>query len=308
MNDLYDLGIPHPVTPYPKLIINAAITGMIPTRKNSPHVPLSPKEIIEDAVRCIRAGASIVHLHARDEDGEPTYRKELYEGMILGIRERCPEAILCVSTSGRRHNSFDCRSAPLELEGKAKPDMGSLTLGSLNFPEQASVNTPEMIEALALKMSERGIVPEIEAFEPGMIHAVKVLMLRGVLTGPLYVNILLGSLYASPATLLDLSCMVKSLPPLGPLGSGRDRALSTQYEHRRYSYGRTCPGRIGGQSVLRSRPAEPGNQRTVDSARGAAEFGTRSRSGQAVRGAGDAGAPFRPETGSGIPGYGNETV
>lgn len=213
MNDLYDLGIPHPVTPYPKLIINAAITGMIPTRKNSPHVPLSPKEIIEDAVRCIRAGASIVHLHARDEDGEPTYRKELYEGMILGIRERCPEAILCVSTSGRRHNSFDCRSAPLELEGKAKPDMGSLTLGSLNFPEQASVNTPEMIEALALKMSERGIIPEIEAFEPGMIHAVKVLMLRGVLTGPLYVNILLGSLYASPATLFDLSCMVKSLPP-----------------------------------------------------------------------------------------------
>jgi 3-keto-5-aminohexanoate cleavage enzyme len=212
MNDLYDLGIPHPATPYPKLIINAAITGMVPTRKDSPHVPLSPEEIIGDAVRSVRAGASIVHLHVRDENGEPTYRKELYERVILGIREHCPEVILCVSTSGRKHNSFECRSQVLELEGDAKPDMGSLTLGSLNFPGQASINTPEMIESLALKMKERGIIPEIEAFEAGMIHAAKVLILRGILTGPFYMNILLGSLYSAPATLFDLSCMVKNLP------------------------------------------------------------------------------------------------
>lgn len=212
MNDLSGLEMPYPVTPYPKLIINAAITGMIPARKDSPHVPLSPEEIIEDAVRCIRAGASIVHLHARDENGEPTYRKELYGRMILGIREHCPDAILCVSTSGRRHNTFECRSEVLELEGDAKPDMASLTLGSLNFPEQASVNTPEMIESLAIRMQKSGIVPEVEVFDPGMLHAVKVLLRRGVLTSPLYMNILLGSLYSTPATLFDLSCMVKNLP------------------------------------------------------------------------------------------------
>ena len=181
-------------------------------RKDTPHIPLSPEEIIDDAVRCIRAGASIVHLHARDEDGAPTYRKELYEQMILGIRAHCPEAIICVSTSGRRHNTFERRSAVLELQGESKPDLGSLTLGSLNFPGQASVNTPEMIEALAMKMKACGIVPEIEVFDTGMIHAAKVLILRGVLSGPLYLNILLGSLYSTPATLFDLSCMVKNLP------------------------------------------------------------------------------------------------
>lgn len=213
MSDLVDFGIPHPITPYPKLIINAAITGMVPSRKDSPYVPLSPAEIIDDAVRCIRAGASIVHLHARDEDGEPTYRKDLYGRMIRGIRSCCPEAILCVSTSGRRHNTFECRSAVLELEGESKPDMASLTLGSLNFPEQASMNTPEMIEALALKMRQCGIIPEIEIFEPGMIHTAKVLIRRGVLIGPFYLNLLLGSLYSTPATLFDLSAMVQKLSP-----------------------------------------------------------------------------------------------
>ena len=212
MTDLYDLGIPHPATPYPKLIINAAITGMVPSRGSTPHVPLSPAEIVEDAVRCIRAGASIVHLHARDESGQPTYQKELYAEMIRGIRASCPHAILCVSTSGRKHSSFECRSDALYLDGDVKPDLGSLTMGSLNFPGQASVNTPEMIERLALTMKERGIVPEIEVFEPGMINAVKVLVKKGVLAGPFYMNILLGSLYSAPATLFDLSCMIKSIP------------------------------------------------------------------------------------------------
>lgn len=212
MSDLYDLGIPHPATPYPKLIINAAVTGMVPSRESTPHVPLTPAEIVEDAVRCIRAGASIVHLHARDDAGQPTYQKELYAEMIRGIRAVCPEAVLCVSTSGRLHSSFECRSDALRLEGDLKPDMGSLTMGSLNFPGQASVNTPEMIEQLALTMKERGIVPEIEVFEPGMINAVKVLIKKGVFAGPFYMNLLLGSLYSAPATLFDLSCMVKSIP------------------------------------------------------------------------------------------------
>ncbi len=212
MADLYDLGIPHPATPYPKLIVNAAITGMVPSRDDTPHVPLTPEEIIKDAIQCVRAGASILHLHARDEFGEPTYRKELYAQMIQGIRAVCPEVVLCVSTSGRVHNTFECRSEVLDLDGGLKPDMGSLTMGSLNFPGQASINTPDMIERLALKMKERGIVPEIEVFEPGMINTVKVLMKKGVLQKPFYMNILLGSLYSAPASLFDLSCLIKALP------------------------------------------------------------------------------------------------
>lgn len=212
MNPIYDLGIPHPVTPYPKLIINAAITGMVPMKKDTPHVPITVDEIIKDAAECCKAGASMVHIHARDEDGSPTYKKEIYADIIRGIRGQCPDVIICASTSGRIHNTFEKRSEVFELKGDAKPDMGSLTMGSLNFPGQASINTPDMIENLAVKMKESGIIPEIEIFEAGMINMTKILMKKGVLAGPFYFNLLLGSIYSAPATLFDLSCMVQSLP------------------------------------------------------------------------------------------------
>jgi uncharacterized protein (DUF849 family) len=210
---VYDLGLPHPITPYPKLIINLAMTGMVPTKKETPHVPISAEEIIADARRCHEAGASIVHLHARDEQGEPTYRKEIYSEIIRGIRKECPALVICVTTSGRKYNTFEQRSQVLELEDDLRPDMASLTLGSLNFSGQASINTPEMIERLALKMKEKGIAPEVEIFELGMINAAKVLMKRGILERPFYFNLLLGSIFSVPGTLFDLAHMVRSLPP-----------------------------------------------------------------------------------------------
>src|SRR5262245_53692976 len=99
-----------------KLIINAAITGMVPTKAENPHVPVTPQEIAQDARRCCDAGASIVHLHARDEQGAPTYRKDVYREILQRVREVCPEVILCVSSSGRVHKTFDQRSAVLELD------------------------------------------------------------------------------------------------------------------------------------------------------------------------------------------------
>ena len=213
MEEEYDLGIPHPIKPYQKLIINAAITGMVPTKKDNPYVPVSVDEIIKDAINCYRAGASILHIHARDNDQKPTYKKEIYAQIIEGIRSQCSDVIICATTSGRVHNTFEKRSQVLELSGDLKPDMGSLTMGSLNFPKQASVNTPEMIERLALKMKENGIVPEIEIFETGMISTSKVMIKKGILKAPFYFNLLFGSVYSIPATMFDLSYMVKSLPP-----------------------------------------------------------------------------------------------
>jgi len=209
----YDLGVPHPITPYPKLIINAAITGMVPTKDHTPHIPITVDEIIEDARACYDAGASVLHVHAREDDGTPTYKKDIYAAIISGIRAERPDAVICASTSGRIHNTFDKRSDVLTLENEAKPDMGSLTLGSLNFPKQASINTPEMIENLAVAMRDRGIVPELEAFETGMLQTAKVLIKRGILKPPYYCNLLLGSIFSAPGTLFDLSHMVKSLPP-----------------------------------------------------------------------------------------------
>ncbi len=123
------------------LIINAAITGMVPTKKDNPHVPVSPEEIIADVRRCRDAGASIVHLHARDSDDLPTYRKDIYSQILNGVRKVCPDIILCVSTSGRVFKTFEQRSEVLELVDPA-PEMASLTLGSMNFARNESVNSP----------------------------------------------------------------------------------------------------------------------------------------------------------------------
>jgi uncharacterized protein (DUF849 family) len=203
---------PYPCQPYPKLIINACLTGMVPAKKDNPHLPVTPAEIIDDAIRCWRAGASIVHIHARDDEGKPSYKKDIYAQIIEGIRQQCPELILCVSTSGRVYNEFEQRSQVLELDGALKPDMASLTLGSLNFMNQASVSSPEMIEKLLAKMTGNGIVPELEIFDTGMINTAKVLMKKGLLNEQCYGNILLGSIYSAPATVFDLAAMVQRLP------------------------------------------------------------------------------------------------
>jgi uncharacterized protein (DUF849 family) len=196
-----------------KLIINVALTGMVPGKNDNPHVPITPDEIADDCHRCYGAGASVFHLHARDENGEPTYRSEPYRDIITEVRSRCPDAVICVSTSGRVFKSFEQRSEVLNLDGNAKPDMASLTLGSLNFPKQASVNEPQMIQALAEKMNSQGIVPELEVFDTGMLDYAKYLIARKVLHEPFYFNLLLGSLGTLAATPFHLSTLATSLPP-----------------------------------------------------------------------------------------------
>lgn len=154
-----------------KFILNFTPTGMIPTRDMTPCVPITPEEIAEQVLEVAGLGVSMVHLHARDPDsGEPTYKKEVYDEIISRIRHENKELILCVSTSGRNHGQFEQRSECLELHGEAKPDFASLTLSSLNFNKQASINSPETIQLLAKKMREKGIKPELEAFDLGMIN------------------------------------------------------------------------------------------------------------------------------------------
>lgn len=196
-----------------KLMINVAVTGMIPEKKDNPHVPITPDEIADDCQACYEAGASIFHLHARDENGKPTYDSGFYREIITKVRSRCPDAIVCVSTSGRVFTSFEQRSEVLNLDGKAKPDMASLTLGSLNFPKQASINEPEMIQALAEMMNRQGIVPELEIFDMGMLDYAKYLIDRKILHPPFYFNLILGSLGTLSATPFHLSILVESLPP-----------------------------------------------------------------------------------------------
>src|SRR3989338_793835 len=130
-NNGFDTEDAHPLKPYSKLIINAAITGMTPTKSDTPFVPVNIDEIIEDAIKCVSAGASILHIHARDKDEKPIYKADVYARIIEGIRHECPQVVICVTTSGRMYNEFEKRSEVLDLAGYVKPDMASLTLGSL---------------------------------------------------------------------------------------------------------------------------------------------------------------------------------
>ncbi len=196
----------------PPLIINLAPTGMVPTVQHNASLPVTPDAIARDAAECRALGASIVHLHARDAQGTPTWRPEVYREIILAVRRRAPDLVICVSTSGRTFPAFDQRAAVLDLDGEAAPEMASLTLGSMNFPTQASVNEPAMIERLAARMQERGIVPELEVFDLGMLDYARFLIDRGILRPPLYVNILLGSRGTLAATPLNLALMVQALP------------------------------------------------------------------------------------------------
>lgn len=196
-----------------RLIINLAPTGMVPSVRDNASLPVTPDAIASDAARCRDLGASIVHLHARNADGAATWRPEIYRDVIARVRQEAPDLVICVSTSGRTFKAFEQRAAVLELDDDVKPEMASLTLGSMNFPTQASVNEPAMIERLAARMQERGIVPELEVFDLGMLDFARYLIDRRVLRPPYYVNVLLGSRGTLAATPLNLALMTQAVPP-----------------------------------------------------------------------------------------------
>jgi uncharacterized protein (DUF849 family) len=195
------------------LVINFTPTGMIPTKEMTPHVPVSAEEIIEDVRRAVDIGITMVHLHAREaETGKSTYKAEVFGEIIAGIRSFSEDLTVCVSLSGRRINEFEKRAEPLQLEGDLKPDMGSLTLSSLNFNRVASVNSPDMIQKLANEMKSRGILAELEAFDAGMINYAKYLERKGILEPPHYFNLLLGNIACAQADLLHTGIMIHDLP------------------------------------------------------------------------------------------------
>jgi 3-keto-5-aminohexanoate cleavage enzyme len=207
-----------------------APTGMVPTRQMTPHVPLSPEEIAADVAACAAIGITSVHLHARGTDGSPTWEREVYARIVGLVRERTPEVVINVSTSGRTWSELERRADCLALDGDLKPDLASLTLSSLNFLTQASVNSPETIHGLAQIMLDRGIVPELELFDFGMVNYVHVLARKGLLPGPVVANLFFGNVAGMQATLGEVGLAVDRLPD-GTIWSGAglgDFALTAQ--------------------------------------------------------------------------------
>lgn len=181
---------------------------MVPTKTLTPYVPVSPAEIIEQTHEAWELGITIVHLHARQEDEKPTWKPEIYRDIFEGIKKYCPGLIICGSTSGRDFQEFEKRSAVIEL----MPDMCSLTLSSLNFMKQASVNSPDIIIQLAEKMKKFGVVPELECFDLGMINYGLSLIKKGIIEGPNYYwNLLFGNIAGFQADLLSFGTSVSYL-------------------------------------------------------------------------------------------------
>jgi uncharacterized protein (DUF849 family) len=210
-----------------KKIINFTPTGTQTTRENS-LAPLLPNEIIESVIEANEIGISIVHLHARDEVTlQNTYKKEVYQKIIEGVRKYCPELLICVSLTGRNFPELEKRAEVLQLH----PDMGSLTMSSLNFPSGASINQPDMILSLIKEMDKYGVQPEIECFDTGMLNYTNYLISKNVLSckwgkliPPHHINIILGNMYNGQCDLGTLATMKSNLPEhsmvcLGGIGS-----------------------------------------------------------------------------------------
>lgn len=190
-----------------KLIITAALTGAEVTRENQPNLPLTPDEIAEAAYQCYLAGASIVHVHARDAEGKPTQSYDVYKEIKEKIEAKC-NIIFQPSTGGAVWHGPEERLQPVDL----KPEMATLSAGTCNFGPDVFMNSEEYIEKFATKMKEMGVKPEIEVFERGMIENAKKLVKQGLVEAPLHFDFVLGVPGACPATPEDLMYMLRNIP------------------------------------------------------------------------------------------------
>ncbi|MFX1537284.1 MAG: 3-keto-5-aminohexanoate cleavage protein [Promethearchaeota archaeon] len=193
-----------------KLMITLALLGNVPTKKLNPSTPITPIEIADTLEECGKLGVTIAHLHARDKNEEPTHDRASYKAILDEIHKRNLDIITQVSTGARGGpNTIESRGQMLDLDC----DMGSLATGSSNFPTTVNANNPDLIAALAKKMYENNIKPEIEAFDVGMISYAKFLLKKGILKAPLHFNLVMnvpGSIEGTPKNLMH---MIEYLPP-----------------------------------------------------------------------------------------------
>lgn len=190
-----------------KLIITAAICGAEVTKEHNPNVPYTVEEIAREAEAAYMAGASIIHLHVREDDGTPTQDKERFRVCIEEIKKRCPDVIIQPSTGGAVGMTDEERLQPTELN----PEMATLSCGSVNFGgDEIFLNTETSIVNFAKRMKERGIKPELEIFDKGMIDVALKLVKKGLVDKPLHFDFVLGVQMA--ATARDLVFLVDSIP------------------------------------------------------------------------------------------------
>jgi len=192
------------------LIITCAITGAETTKANQPALPITPEEQALAAEEAVQAGASVIHLHVREDDGRPSQRTERFRESIDAIKSRVPDVIIQISTGGAVGESIENRLKPLGL----KPEMASLNMGTLNFGDDVFINPPKDIEAFALEMRKQGIMPELEVYEAGMVESSYKLIQKKILSSPLHYQFVLGVPGGMSGDLKNL-IHLRSLIPIG---------------------------------------------------------------------------------------------
>ncbi|WP_339251696.1 3-keto-5-aminohexanoate cleavage protein [Sporosarcina sp. FSL W8-0480] len=192
-----------------KVILTVATTGAWPTKKETPYVPLTPEEIADEVFACYQAGASVAHIHVRDDNGRPSMDIEKFRQTVNLIRERC-NIVLNLTTSGSLVMDDDSRMLPfIEL----KPELASYDAGSMNWGHSTVfLNSPEFLEKLGTTMKEHNVKPEIEVFDTGMFYNAEYYLKKGILDSPAHFQFVLGAPGGMKATIDNLLHLKNLLP------------------------------------------------------------------------------------------------
>lgn len=216
------------------VIIAVAITGSVPRKKDNPAVPITVAEQIESTREAYEAGATLVHLHVRNQDESSSSDPQLFSALLDGIRANCPGMIVQFSTGGRGRDS-EARGAALHH----KPDMASLATGTVNFPTIIYENAPALVQQLAQGMQQHCVVPEIEIFDLSHLHAMRRLMDDGLLSDRPHVQFVMGIKNALPADECVLELLLTELKRVAPkatwtaAGIGRHQSEVIEWVLRR---------------------------------------------------------------------------
>jgi 3-keto-5-aminohexanoate cleavage enzyme len=193
--------------PVPPAILTAAICGAETTREQTPYLPITADELAAEAERCARAGAAVIHLHVRNDDGSPSQDRALFEKAIRAIRARC-DVIVQTTTGGAVGMSAEERAQPLVCN----PEMATLNAGSLNFGDDVFMNPFPMVREFARRMRERGIVPELECYDAGHVESCVALAKEGVIEMPAHFDFVLGVRGGLGASEENLGFLLGKLP------------------------------------------------------------------------------------------------
>ena len=192
-----------------KLIITAAICGAEVLKEHNPAVPYTVDECVREAKSAYDAGASIIHLHVRYDDGTPTQDKNRFKEVMDAIYKVCPDVIIQPSTGGAVGMTNDERLQPTELN----PEMATLDCGTLNFGgDEVFMNTENTIKYFAQRMNERGIKPELEVFDKSMIDMALRLHKKGFINKPMHVDFVMGVNGGITGELRDFVFLRGSIP------------------------------------------------------------------------------------------------